>query len=102
GATAPAQRVRLLSAVVGHAVRPGWHESFDVVAIDVGERAKALLAIAHTIRQDITWRLVVVLQLVSSLRQHDQGNCCTQQQGHDRYSHDDLSSPQADGPRMDF
>ena len=77
------QRLRFLSAIVGHAVGPGRHESFDVVTMDVGKRAIAVLAVAHAISQDIAWRLVVVPQLVSGLRQHEQRNCHTQQQGHD-------------------
>src|SRR5437867_2043784 len=69
--------------------------------MDVGEWAKALLTVAHAIRQDIAWRRGVVLQLVRGLRQREQWHDRTQQQSHDHAAHDALSSPPADGTRRE-
>src|SRR5260370_20403280 len=61
------QSLRLLAAIVGHAVGPGRYRPFGVVAFDLRERAEAVLAVTHSIGEQVTRWLFFVLELVLGL-----------------------------------
>src|SRR5262249_37724642 len=90
-------------AVVGHAVGPRGYQPLHVAAIDVGQRAVALLAVAHAVGQDIARRSFVVSQIVRRLRETESRDCYNQEGYEDRRSdHDRFFLPRPDrrAPRM--
>ena len=93
------QRMRLLAVVVGHAVGPCRHQPLDVVAIDLRERAEALVAVAHAVGEDVTRRLFVVLQFVRGLGERQHRNCRAHERGQQRRSHHGVSSSSPGRPR---
>ena len=92
------QSLRLLAAIVGHAVGPGRYQPFDVVAIDLRERAEAVLAVAHSIGEHVTRSLFVVLELVRGLGERHHRKCRAHERGYERRSHHDVSSLLSDRP----
>src|SRR5262245_66531480 len=92
------QRLRLLAAIVGHAVGPGRYQPFDVVAIDLRERAEAVLAVAHPIGEHVTRSLFVVLEIVRGLGESSHRMCRGHESSTDARLHYDEFSLYLDRP----
>ena len=81
-------RERLGATVVGHGIRPHRHQLLDVGLVDAGQRAVTLAGVAHAVHQHIARCLVIVEQILRSLR-----HCrCSRQ--HSRSRRDDRREQQ--------